>query len=214
MTARRPRIGIQLPEVERRAGWPEYLAMARRRRRAVSAQHPDPDPDPQPHSHCHACGAPFASDVGNRWPRRCAACATVSYRNPLPVAVMVIPVAGAGLLMVQRAIAPRGLAFPGGFVEWGEGWQAAAARELREETGVHVDPETIEAVAVRSAPDGTLLVFGSAPPVPRAALDAFAPSDEVEGLVLVDTPRDDVVFPLHAEVLAERLGPHPRPSAQ
>lgn len=157
-----------------------------------------------PFSHCHACGVAFPPGATG-WPRRCEACGTTSYRNPLPVAVMVLPVRGAGLLMIERAIAPIGLAFPGGFVEWGERWQEAAARELREETGVIVDPDTIEAVAVRSAPDGTLLVFGTAPPVDRTALDAFAPSDEVSALAFVEEPRDDVVFPLHAEVLAERL---------
>lgn len=68
-----------------------------------------------------------------------------------------------------------------------------------------VDPDAVRVLDVRSAPDGTLLVFAGAPPVPRSALDAFAPSDEVAGLELVDGPRDDVVFPLHAEVLAARL---------
>lgn len=155
-------------------------------------------------SHCHACGAAFPPGEDG-WPRRCAACGTVSYRNPLPVAVMVLPVHRAGLLMIERAIEPKGLAFPGGFVEWGEHWQDAAARELREETGVVVGPETISATAVRSAPDGTLLVFGTAPPVERTALAAFVPSNEVSALRLVDAPRADVVFPLHAEVLAERL---------
>jgi ADP-ribose pyrophosphatase YjhB (NUDIX family) len=159
---------------------------------------------PALHSHCSACGAPFPPGQDG-WPRRCPSCGTVSYRNPLPVAVMVLPVAGAGLLMIERAIAPTGLAFPGGFVEWGESWQQAAVRELREETGVAVAPDAVSVLAVRSAPDGTLLVFGTAPEVPPSALADFEPSSEVSRLVLVDGPRDDVVFPLHAEVLAERL---------
>jgi 8-oxo-dGTP pyrophosphatase MutT (NUDIX family) len=127
------------------------------------------------------------------------------HRNPLPVAVAVVPIAEGGVLMIHRASSPPGLAFPGGYMELGETWQEALARELWEETGVRVDPGEVRELRVLSAPDGRLLVFGSAPPVPRAALDAFAASDEVTGLVVVDGPRDDVVFPLHGQVLAEHF---------
>ncbi len=128
-----------------------------------------------------------------------------TYRNPLPVAVAVVPVDGGGVLMIRRAIPPVGLAFPGGYIELGETWQEALARELAEETGVRVAPDTVRELRVLSAPDGTLLVFGTAPAVPREALDAFAPSDEVSEVLVVDGPRDDVVFPLHAQVLAEHF---------
>ena len=70
---------------------------------------------------------------------------------------------------------------------------------------MRVDPAAVRELRVLSAPDGRRLVFGSAPPVPRAALDAFAVSDEVTGRVVVDGPRDDVVFPLHGQVLAEHF---------
>jgi ADP-ribose pyrophosphatase len=45
------------------------------------------------------------------------------------------------VLLVQRAKAPyRGIwAFPGGAVEYGESLKAAAAREVREETGIEVE---------------------------------------------------------------------------
>lgn len=126
-------------------------------------------------------------------------------RNPLPVAVAVVPVAEGGVVMIERAIAPVGLAFPGGYIELGERWQDALARELAEETGVRIDADAVRELRVLSAPDGTLLVFGTAPPVPRAALDAFTPDDEVSAVVVVDGPRDDVVFALHAQVLAEHF---------
>ena len=160
-------------------------------------------PRPAPHSHCSFCGQRFPDGLG--WPRTCAACGNVSFRNPLPVAVLLLPVADQGILLVRRAIPPLGLALPGGYIEHGERWQDAAAREAAEETGVRVDPEAIREVRVLSAPDGTLLVFGTAPRVPPEALRAFAPSAEVDGLVVARGPRDDVVFPLHAQVLAERF---------
>ena len=128
------------------------------------------------------------------------------YRNPLPVAVMVVPVAGEGLLLVRRAIPPEGLALPGGYIEYGEDWRDAGARELREETGVRVDPSEVRELRVLSAPDGTLLVFGTAPPVARDALSEFVPSDEVSELLVTSEPLDDIVFPLHAQVVAEWFG--------
>ena len=128
-----------------------------------------------------------------------------TYRNPLPVAVAVVPVAEGGVLMIRRAIPPVGLAFPGGYIELGETWQEALARELVEETGVRVEPDAVRELRVLSAPDGTLLVFGTAPAVARSALTGFAPSDEVSEVVVVDGPRDDVVFALHGRVLAEHV---------
>jgi ADP-ribose pyrophosphatase YjhB (NUDIX family) len=124
----------------------------------------------------------------------------------VPVAVLLVPVDLDGVLLVRRAIPPVGLALPGGFIELGESWQEAAVREAREETGLEVDPERVRELRVLSAPDGTLLVFGLAPPVPATALDAFVPSAEVRELVVADGPRDDLVFDLHAQVLAERYG--------
>ena len=156
---------------------------------------------PTPFTHCTACGARLPAGEG--WPRTCAGCGHVTHRNPLPVAVLLVPVTGGGVLLVRRAIPPTGLALPGGYIELGESWQSAAARELAEETGLRVDPAAIGALAVHSAPDGTLLVFGSSAGVEPSALRGFAPSAEVAGIEVVDAPRSDVVFPLHAEVLAD-----------
>lgn len=153
-----------------------------------------------PFSHCSYCGAPFAQGAG--WPRRCAACGNVSYRNPLPVAVLVVPVEDLGVLMVRRVDRPAGLALPSGYIEFGERWQDAAARELAEETGICVDPMAIREFRVRSGADGTLLIFATAPAITRAEVAAFVPSPEVSDLVVVSGPRDDVVFPLDAEVVA------------
>lgn len=166
------------------------------------------------HAHCSFCGAAFPPGVG--WPRACAACGNVSYLNPLPVAVLVLPVRHDdgdpdGLLIVRRNIPPAGkLALPGGFIDHGERWQAAAARELREEAQVIVDPDTIHELRVLSAPDGTLLVFGLAPAIAAAALPAFVPNDETQDRLVVREPTE-LAFPLHTQVMREwfagRRGP-------
>lgn len=155
----------------------------------------------QKNSHCSYCGARFAE--GAPWPRRCAACGNTSYLNPLPVAVLLQPVDG-GLLAIRRAIPPVGkLALPGGFIDAGERWQAAAARELREETGIRIDPDTIREASVLSAPDGTLLVFGLAPPLAAADLPPFTPSAEASERVVLREAASDMAFPLHAQVVRD-----------
>lgn len=158
------------------------------------------------YAHCTFCGARFVP--GQPWPRRCGACAEISYRNPAPVAVAVQPI-GDGLLVVRRATPPgRGeLALPGGFIDVGESWQAAAARELFEETGLATDAETVRLYDTVSAPDGTLLVFGRFPALPSAdALPPSTPNDESLGWEILDTPAD-LAFGIHTAVARRFLGP-------
>ena len=154
---------------------------------------------PDRYAHCTFCGARFTP--GRPWPRRCAACGETSYVNPAPVAVAVQPVGG-GLLVIRRAIPPAAdrLALPGGFIDIGETWQQAAARELREETGLVADPDAVRLYDTISAPDGTLLVFGLFPSL--AAEDELpqqAPDDETLGRMVLHQPQP-LGFDLHTRV--------------
>lgn len=155
---------------------------------------------PARHSHCSYCGAAFAPE--QPWPRACAACEGVSYLNPLPVAVLIAPV-GDGVLCVRRGIEPRKgqVALPGGFIGVGESWQAAAARELFEETGVTVDPASVGDFITRSAPDGTVLVFGVAPPLDPGVVEGFVANEETSELVIAREAMT-LAFPLHTEALS------------
>jgi len=154
----------------------------------------------QRNSHCSFCGAAYAPD--QPWPRTCAACANIAYRNPLPVAVLLLPVDG-GLLTVRRGIPPRlgELALPGGYIDHGEAWQAGAVRELREETGISVDVGEVRLFDVHSAPDGTVLVFGLARPRRAGDLPAFTASAEASERVVIAAPQP-LAFPLHTRVAA------------
>ncbi|WP_424184975.1 NUDIX domain-containing protein [Actinokineospora sp. G85] len=156
------------------------------------------------HAHCSTCGTAYPPDA--TWPRHCPTCGDTAYRNPLPVAVLLLPVVsagGGGLLVVRRTIPPgQGeLALPGGFVDFGEAWRAAAAREAREEAGAVVDPASITPFDVESAPDGTLLVFGLAAPVAEADLPAAAATDETAGWELLRGPAK-LAFDLHTAAAA------------
>ena len=152
-----------------------------------------------PFSHCSWCGAGWPSQSG--WPRTCASCSKTSWRNPLPVAVLVVPVDG-GVLCIRRGIEPHigQLALPGGFVNHGESWQAGAARELFEETQVKVDANAIRCIDVISAPDSTILIFGEAAPMTAASLPAFEKTDETTERVIVTKP-EPLCFPLHQRIL-------------
>ncbi len=152
-------------------------------------------------SHCSYCGQRFPENAP--WPRAYAGCTKTSFVNPLPVAVLVLPV-GDGVLVVRRAIPPRQgqLALPGGYINLGESWQAAAAREVFEETGVRVDPTKIRDLRVLSAPDGTVLIFGVAAPCAEADLPPFEPTSETSERTVLRAPAE-LAFPLHTQVLRE-----------
>ncbi|MFJ3838568.1 NUDIX domain-containing protein [Streptomyces sp. NPDC090054] len=154
-------------------------------------------------SHCSTCGAPFDT---SDWPRRCAGCGTSAYRNPLPVAIVLLPVedaSGTGLVVITRTIEPAlgGVALPGGFVDFGEDWREAVARELREETGIEAPASDVALADVMSSPHGHLLVFGLLPPRPVAALPPSVPTDETTGWHVLRTP-SELAFPLHTRAAA------------
>ncbi|MEW2476900.1 NUDIX domain-containing protein [Micromonospora gifhornensis] len=163
------------------------------------------------HSHCSYCGTAYPAEAG--WPRLCANCGQTVWRNPLPVAVALLPVLtpdGIGVVAVRRAIEPaRGLlALPGGFIEYGERWAQALVRELREETGLVADPDQVDLVAVQNAPaGGTLLVFGELPARPIEELPASAPTAEATEWLVLTRPTE-LAFSTHTEVLAEFFARH------
>jgi ADP-ribose pyrophosphatase YjhB (NUDIX family) len=130
--------------------------------------------------------------------RPCTHCGR--WNNPAPVAVLVVPVEAGGVLLIRRNIPPVGrLALPGGFIDFGETWQQAGARELREEAGLVIDPARIRHARTVSPPDGSVvLVFGVAPPV--RDLGAWEPNREVLERLVVNAPVD-LAFPTHTDVL-------------
>lgn len=156
----------------------------------------------RPFDYCPTCGEAIEQD---EWPLDCLACSTTHYASPDPVAVLLQPV-GAGLLTVRRDIDPgRGqLALPGGFVDHGEAWKDAAARELAEETGVVARAEDVELFDAVSAPDGTLLIFGIVPALDAVPVDDFESNFEVSELVVVEQVRD-LAFSLHTRMLERWL---------
>jgi len=98
------------------------------------------------------------------------------HRNPFPTVDVVIA-CGGGLVLVRRRSPPLGWALPGGFLEWEEGLEAAAAREAREETGLEV--RLTEQFFTYADPDRdprhhtvTTVYLGEAEGIPRGGDDA------------------------------------------
>jgi 8-oxo-dGTP diphosphatase len=86
-------------------------------------------------------------------PLRCPHCGrTVSpYRNPTPTVDIIIDIPGRGIVLIERRNPPFGWALPGGFVDYGESLETAAAREAKEETGL--DVTDLRQFRAYSAPD-------------------------------------------------------------
>ncbi|WP_456044155.1 NUDIX domain-containing protein, partial [Streptomyces tendae] len=129
-------------------------------------------PNSAPDSHCSSCGSPYGEGVSG-WPRTCAACGTVAYRNPLPVAVALQPVydtQGTALVVITRTVAPAlgGVALPGGYVDDREDWRQAVVRELKEETGIDAGGPARKRPDPHSAPHRPPPPIGGRRAPPRA----------------------------------------------
>lgn len=152
---------------------------------------------------CSYCGQRFPD--GLAYPRQCGGCSQTTWQNPIPVAVLLVPV-GEGLLAIKRAIEPHvgKLALPGGYVGTGESWQEAGARELKEETGLTIDPAGVTLFGLHSTPDGkALLLFGKTEErLARIALWSFQGTAETSELVVMFKP-EELAFPLHTQMAAE-----------
>jgi 8-oxo-dGTP diphosphatase len=160
------------------------------------------------HDHCSYCGSRFPA--GSGWPRTCAGCGETSWSNPIPVAVVLLPVTNpdgtTGLVLIRRDIEPaRGeLALPGGFIETGESWKQAAVRELAEETGLHAEAGEVRLFDVAVSTGFTLSIFALLPPRPAQLLPPPAATAEAtEWLVAMQPQR--LAFPSHTDAMAAFL---------
>lgn len=126
---------------------------------------------------------------------------TANYQNTPTVVVVLVPCNG-GLLLIRRALSGDGqgkLALPGGYQMLGQTWQEAGATEVREETGVIVDPAALRVLAVETTPDRRQnLIFCESPPVTHEG--SFAHDHEVSEVLIVPEPVE-TAFALHTHMV-------------
>jgi ADP-ribose pyrophosphatase YjhB (NUDIX family) len=104
--------------------------------------------------YCSDCGSAvqLQSVAGDHQERFvCTGCGTTHYENP-SVLVATYVCAADKILWIKRGIPPAQgrWAIPGGFLEKGEPPEAAASRELSEETGIRVAADQMILVSVSS----------------------------------------------------------------
>lgn len=192
---------------------------------------PWPDPDapwprtcqPAPHAH------PVLGAVEQLAQRVLGTlgCGKTTWKNLVPVAVLVVPLEDlpGQYLGVRRAIQPAlgETVLPSGFMEApplpldpGEAelhWLAEAARELKEEAGLDLNPAALRVLHVASAPSNpsNLLLFVEAPPACFRLVQArFVPNDEVSELVPLG-PGSAIPWSTHRDALrahADRVALH------
>lgn len=153
--------------------------------------------------YCPKCGVPFATGGFEATLHPvCAACGFVFYRGPALAAGCLV-VEDGKLLLAQRGIEPYRSSWyiPSGFMDYGEEPEAAALRELREETGLTA--RIVRLFAVRAwhddpRKDGVLLLYLAE----RIAGDA-TPDDDVSavGWFAPDALPSPITFQTHRDAV-------------
>jgi len=163
--------------------------------------------DPLGFRFCPRCGNPLDSRVlkAGEPPRLvCRACAFVFFLDP-KIATGVVFSHGDGILLVQRALHPSygKWVFPGGYVDRGETLEAAAVREVREESGLAVRLTGL--LGVYSFPDNPVVVVAYAGVVTGGSLEIDDESLAARSFPLADIPWDQLAFPSTVQVLKDYL---------
>ena len=110
-----------------------------------------------------------------------------------------------GIVLIERRNEPKGLALPGGFVDVGESVEDALKREMKEETNLDVEIETLLGVYSNPKRDprfhtASVVFIAKAKGEPKGGDDA----KEAKLYTLEEIPMDQLVFD-HSDILKDYL---------
>ncbi len=111
------------------------------------------------HRHCSVCGGISQSEEAG-WKRRCASCAAEHFPRTDPVAIMLAVRGDKCLLGRQAAWRPGFWSCLAGFVEPGESFEQAAAREIFEEAGIVASTDSARYLFCQPWPFPSSLMIG------------------------------------------------------
>lgn len=142
-------------------------------------------------------------------PRRlvCVSCGFVLFLDP-KVAAGCIAENDGGIILVRRSIEPGygKWVFPGGYVDRGEKVEVAAAREMREESGIEVSIDAL--LGVYSYDTRPIVVIVYTGTVTGGTLVAADESLDARRFAPRDIPWDELAFPSTFDALRDYLERH------
>ena len=154
-------------------------------------------------NYCQRCGEGLEEKrIEGRMRHHCPSCGHVVFLDP-KVAAVALVVDGKGLVMVKRGVDPQigKWAFPSGYVDRGEVVEAAAVREVKEETGLDVALERL--VGVYSLEDNPVVLVVYSAHIVGGTIVVGHDELDVKTFALDELP--PLPFPHDAQILRDWL---------
>ncbi len=156
---------------------------------------------------CPRCGGSLTSRTlkAAEPPRLvCQACGFVVFLDPKVATGAIFSLDG-GVLLVQRGIEPSygKWVFPGGYVDRGESLEAAAIREVKEESGL--DVRLTRLLGVYSSPGNPVILIAYAGEVTGGSVQVDEEGLDARTFAPADIPWDALAFPSTSQVIRDYL---------